>query len=46
MRSLRDALSEAITGIEKKAPGALIGSELVILDRVADALGGIMTAPD
>jgi hypothetical protein len=39
LRLLRDALWEAINGIEEKAPGALIESELLILDRIADELG-------
>jgi hypothetical protein len=46
LRSLRDALWEAINGIEEKAPGAHIERELVILDRVAEGLGKIMTEPE
>ena len=46
LRSLRDALWEAINGIEEKAPDALIERELVILDRVADALTTMMCEPD
>jgi hypothetical protein len=46
LRSLRDALWEAISGIEEKAPGALIERELVILDRVAEGLGNIVTEPE
>jgi hypothetical protein len=42
LRSLRDALWEAITAIEEKAPGAAIERELVILDHLADGLGDIM----
>jgi hypothetical protein len=42
LRSLRDELWEAITGIEEKAPGALIERDLVILDNVAEALGRMM----
>jgi hypothetical protein len=42
LRFLRDALWEAINGIEDNAPGARIESELLILDRVADALGRMM----
>jgi hypothetical protein len=42
LRSLRDELWEAITGIEEKAPGALIERDLVILDSVAEALGRMM----
>jgi hypothetical protein len=38
LRSLRDALWEAINGIEEKAPGAPIERELIILDRVAEGL--------
>jgi hypothetical protein len=36
LRSIRDAVWEAINGIEEKAPGAPVERELVILDRVAD----------
>jgi hypothetical protein len=46
LRSLRDALWEAINGIEEKAPGAHIERELVILDRVAEGLGNIVTEPN
>jgi hypothetical protein len=46
LRSLRDALWEAINGIEEKAPGALIERELVILDRVAERLGNTTSKPD
>jgi hypothetical protein len=42
LRSIRDALWEAINGIEEKAPNAIVAVELVILDHVADALGKIM----
>jgi hypothetical protein len=42
LRSLRDELWEAITGIEEKAPGALIERDLVTLDSVAEALGRMM----
>jgi hypothetical protein len=45
LRSLRDALWQAINGIEEKAPGALIECDLVILDSVAEALGSIMSDP-
>jgi hypothetical protein len=45
LRSLRDALWEAISGIEAKAPGALIERELIILDRVAEGLGSIAQNP-
>jgi hypothetical protein len=45
LRSLRDALWEAINGIEAKAPGALIERELIILDRVAEGLGNIVQDP-
>lgn len=45
LRSLRDALWEAISGIEAKAPGALIERELIILDRVAEGLGNIVQNP-
>jgi hypothetical protein len=46
LRSLRDALWEAINGIEEKAPAAHIERELVILDRVAEGLGKIMAEPE
>jgi F0F1-type ATP synthase alpha subunit len=46
LRSLRDALWEAINGIEENAPAAHIERELVILDRVAEGLGKIMTEPE
>src|SRR5947209_20630785 len=39
LQSLRDALWEAINGIEEKAPSAPIERELVILDHLADRLG-------
>jgi hypothetical protein len=42
LHSLRDALWEAINGIEEKAPGAPIEREMTILDRVADLLGNMM----
>jgi hypothetical protein len=42
LRSLRDELREAITGIEEKVPGALIERDLVTLDSVAEALGRMM----
>ena len=37
LRSLRDALWEAVNGIEEKASGAPVERELVILESVADA---------
>jgi hypothetical protein len=43
--SLSDALWEAINGIEEKAPGAPIERELMILDRVAEELGNVVTRP-
>jgi hypothetical protein len=46
LRSLRDALWEAIDGIEEKAPGAPIERELVILDRVAERLRNTIPEPD
>jgi hypothetical protein len=46
LRSLRDALWEAINGIEEKAPAAYIERELAILDRVAEGLGKIMAEPE
>jgi hypothetical protein len=45
-RSLRDALWEAINCIEEKAPGAPIERELIILDRVAEGLGNVVTEPE
>jgi hypothetical protein len=45
LRSLRDALWEAINNIEENASGAPIERDLVILDRVADALASIMSDP-
>jgi hypothetical protein len=46
LRSFRDALWEAINGIEEKAPGAPIERELVILDGVAEGLGKCMAEPE
>jgi hypothetical protein len=46
LRPLRDALWEAINGIEEKAPGAPIERELMILDRVAEGLGNLVTRPE
>jgi hypothetical protein len=44
LRSLRDAIWEAINRIEEKAPGTPIHPELVTPDRVADELGSMMRA--
>jgi hypothetical protein len=42
LRALREALWEAINGIEEKAPGAPIERELIILDHLAEGLENIM----
>jgi hypothetical protein len=46
LRSLRDALWEAINGIEEKAPGAPIERELMILDHLAEGLGNVIYKAD
>jgi hypothetical protein len=45
LRLLRNALWDAINSVEENASGAPIERDLVILDRVADALGSIMSDP-
>ena len=45
LRSLRDALWEAVNGIEEKASGAPVERELVILEYVAEAFDKMMCEP-
>jgi hypothetical protein len=45
LRSLLDALWQAINGIEEKAPHAPIERELLILDSVAEAFETMISEP-